>query len=616
MGILSLGRALSSSPLKMKFVKGLPGAAGLQLKNFDWKSYYDIYKPEEETDMTEFVRALSTCTVSQLDSGLQLITLPPETAFPAVLVKSTDRYLYCRSFYPELLKTIRSSLRNVLVSNPGTGKSMFQWYYLARLLNPDAFNDDALTANIKGNTEPPEVVIRQLNVYCFEIYFIKAKVCHIIHEYRPSVMSLFDPATTVYFFEPGGSTVEPSWEGTRMSILATCPPEIIRFKEFCKNGARKVYMPLYTGDELLTIGRHMRQQPDFPARLSELYSDANIRQSFFEFGGIIRHVLPCSPTVQKQLKEERRRVLLDVKWREYFASAYIHSPRVNFFVVKCESAPPNFNDVSFESVSEDVECRAIDYIKELTVHDQIDLLKKFGNSNMLQAAVAPIYKVFVSKLLVDGVSLVRRSMQQSAADGHTDTETLFTPKLAPRVSTCKKLPLFQDMKMRTLYKSPPPAANFPPFADFYYKDKIVEEEPEDALITLTRRNDGAGGAVRVSSVPNVQLVGINTCLGRSKKSLKIKRNFPAFKEALRLPDQLLVDYLFCPHPLVVSDASATWAAERWSFPPVPCSMFLSCRYRNRCCQERGSRRRRGLLLAAHSRSTKKLFSFFFERGVC
>jgi hypothetical protein len=111
------------------------------------------------------------------------------------------------------------------------------------------------------------------------------------------------------------------------------------------------------------------------------------------------------------------------------------------------------------------------------------------------------------------------------------------------------------MMVRTLYK--PPVHNFP-FMDFYYKDKIVQTEPEDALITLTR-GQGAG-AVSVS-VPNVQFVGISACFGISGSSKECKFDtFPALKEQLRLPDQLLVDFLFCPNPSVAFHATATLKA--------------------------------------------------------
>ena len=55
----------------------------------------------------------------------------------------------------------------------------------------------------------------------------------------------------------------------------------------------------------------------------------------------------------------------------------------------------------------------------------------------------------------------------------------------------------------------------------------------------------------------------NTCFGRSYDSKKRKFDtFDALKKKLRLPDQLLVDFLFCPHPLDVDDANATWSTEK------------------------------------------------------
>ena len=295
--IFSTSRRLLSST--MKFSMRIPEEEVPQLKNFDLEEYME-FKPKIDPSLTNVIRALSYCSVSQLKNGLQLIALPSDTVFPGLLLKSSAKYLYCRSFYPELLKTVRSCWRTVLLSNPGTGKSMFQWYYLARLLNPDAFTD-ALTADSEGRTDPPEVVIRQVGVSHMEIFFIKARVVHKVH-IASLILDCFDPATTLYFFEPASSKEEPMWESTRMSILATCSPEISRYKEFCKNGADKLYMPLFTEDELLTIGQHMREQPDFPVELSELYSDDAIRRSFSEYSEIIRYVLPYSQVYHSRIK--------------------------------------------------------------------------------------------------------------------------------------------------------------------------------------------------------------------------------------------------------------------------------------------------------------------------
>eukprot|EP01036_Dinobryon_divergens_P034148 gene34148-44122_t len=339
-----------------------------------------------------------------------------------------------------------------------------------------------------------------------------------------------------------------------MSILATCSPGPSRYKEFCKNGATKIYMPLFMEDELLAIGRHMRERPDFPAELSDLYSDDNIRKSFIVYGGIIRHVLPDSAGKWMDLKREKTAAFRGIDWRKYFANSNIESPHISPFVVKYAVTPPHFNDVSYELVSENVELRARTYTKELTAHDQMAILRNSEDSKISQLAATQVYEDFVANLLVGRVTLMRRSMQQNA-DGKY-TKTRFAPNLKNNVETLT-FPLFQDMAMRTLYK--PPVPNFP-FVDFYYKDKIVQNEPEDELITLTR---GEGAGAVIVSVPIVQFVGINACFGISESSKKRKFDtFPALKKQLRLPDQLLVDYLFCPNPLpsVAVDATATLEA--------------------------------------------------------
>ena len=207
------------------------------------------------------------------------------------------------------------------------------------------------------------------------------------------------------------------------------------------------------------------------------------------------------------------------------------------------------------------------FINELTAHDRIRILKQFGDgsSNILHNSAALVYEDFVANLLVNKAPLMRRSTQQSA-DG-VNLETDFAPKLKSEIET-QTLPHFQDMKMLTLYKSS--VKNFP-FVDFYYKEKIEKRKPEDALITLTRN---VGTEVMNVSVLNVKLVGITTCFQKSYEAKKCKFDtFDALKDKLCLPDQLLVDYLFCPHPSssVVYDANATWPTMK----EIPTSIFLS-----------------------------------------
>ena len=58
-----------------------------------------------------------------------------------------------------LLSEIRKKKRSVLIGNPGIGKSFFQYYYLARILNPSLFGP--LPPDCYGSTTPPKIVIRQ-----------------------------------------------------------------------------------------------------------------------------------------------------------------------------------------------------------------------------------------------------------------------------------------------------------------------------------------------------------------------------------------------------------------------------------------------------------------------
>jgi hypothetical protein len=137
-------------------------------------------------------------------------------------------------------------------------------------------------------------------------------------------------------------------------------------------------MPLFTEDELLTIGQHMREQPDFPATLSELYSDDVIRQSFSKYSGIIRYVLPHSQVYHSRIKVEKEEAFKDIDWRKCFSNPNIESPDISHFVVKYEVTPPHFHEVTYDLVSEDVEFFARAFINELTANDRIRILKFLG----------------------------------------------------------------------------------------------------------------------------------------------------------------------------------------------------------------------------------------------
>ena len=237
----------------------------------------------------------STVEVICEDPLVRAIRLGHGATFGATAVAGDT--IYERDFYPQLVLGIRTTRQRVLLlGNSGVGKSTFQFYLLARYLNPAEFQDigSALPeGNIRfGSASLPRVVIRHLpGRSLFHVLFLEKCVAHRVSS--PSVLEYFDPATTLYFFEPGSTDgVEPIVDELRLSTLATMSPNIKRYKQFRKDAAT-MYCPVYTKAELLVIGRDMRQPArGFPSDLGDLYSDANISQRFDAFNGIFRFVLP------------------------------------------------------------------------------------------------------------------------------------------------------------------------------------------------------------------------------------------------------------------------------------------------------------------------------------
>lgn len=219
---------------------------------------------------------------------------------PTVLAGDT---IYERSFFPQLVKDMRTARKRVLLlGNRGVGTSTFQFYLLARYMNPEQFQDIGSAppdGPIQfGSAAPPKVVIRHLPGE-FQVLFLEKCVAHSVSS--QAVLRCFDPATTLYFYEPGSTaTTEPLFESHALPMLVTSSPNSARYKEYSVRSAA-MHWPLYdaASTELLAIGQDMRQTRGFPSDLVELYSDDNIDQRLKDFNVIFRYVLPhnaCAAT--------------------------------------------------------------------------------------------------------------------------------------------------------------------------------------------------------------------------------------------------------------------------------------------------------------------------------
>ena len=144
----------------------------------------------------------------------------------------------------------------------------------------------SLGEDVYGSTDPPEVVVRQLAQSHMEVWDLKGGE---VLEYQGSSLGLlqcFDPKKTFYLYEPGKSKIEPHQEGLEIPTMCSGSPDKRRYKEFCKNGAVRLYMPTWTLPELQAIRKFVFDRN--PEQM--LLSENDISERFNAFGGIFSHV--------------------------------------------------------------------------------------------------------------------------------------------------------------------------------------------------------------------------------------------------------------------------------------------------------------------------------------
>ena len=149
---------------------------------------YKACRPIPNEPMTRVLQGLMRSTAEALgdaSSRVRAIRLGSDaTAFATVLGSDT---IYERQLFPRLVNRIYSmSRRVVLKGNPGTGTSAFQFYMLARFLNPVLFaGDDGHGQTPYGKRKfgfalPPKVVVRERLGRPTEVWFMKHQVVHSI----------------------------------------------------------------------------------------------------------------------------------------------------------------------------------------------------------------------------------------------------------------------------------------------------------------------------------------------------------------------------------------------------------------------------------------------------
>lgn len=456
---------------------------------------YEMLCPIVDQRRIELLEGLINSTAVNLSDGVRAIRTGNHARFLDSDMMASDT-IYERHFYPQLVSTIRCAKRRVLLmSNPGTGKSVFQFYLLARYLNPSLFIESQLTGPIKfGSDVLPKVIIRQVQGTGVEVWFLEQHLVHFIDTTKiATLLRCFDPAITLYFFDPAKTKgIEPFADesGTDMSTLATMSPDISRYKEY-KKIARTVYMPVFTEKELLAIGKDMRISIGFPQVMEVLYSEGSIRSRYAMYNGIIRHVLPQDDLVVAEAKSDREFAFENISAAS-FLNGNLERQTISSYLavydVAVDQGGYNFTKYHLCPVNLEVAVELQKRVKKISLDDRILALQSYGETgNNKFGSIPSIYESVIADHLtsLDGVRWKQRNCSVAGAkaslplgrkrkadepiEGIESTIT-YQPLVVKGLRLGSGLvPPYSEMEMNVLYRST--NVNFP-LCDLVFKNSI------------------------------------------------------------------------------------------------------------------------------------------------
>lgn len=440
------------------------------------------FSPDHDEIQSTFLEKLAHCQLETLPSGDVDVISYDDKMGVEVDSLSPDK-LFVRKFYPDLLEAIRKNKRSVLTGNPGIGKSFFQFYYFARIMNPSLFGP--LPPDCYGSTAPPKIVIRQEGTSGMTIYDIANCKADRVSGNHADVLRCFDPETSLYLMEPGISVIEP-YLGIKIPTLTTVSPQLARYKEFCKNGGVKLYMPAFKLPELLAIGAHLLASGAVPEDLRAEYTPERIENRFEQFGGIMRHVLPVSLPYIDDCQKAQRVAITKCDTQALLVSEDIEDADVSHFIMQYDvkmETKKHFREVSLNFVNDRVFEQIETKLLKESLHERQRALICNDETGFMEDACPKIYEGVIAELLTSqmGVCWHKREVSENSSQGGVEWAP-FELRLDTLIHG--SVPSFADMEPRVLYMSLNPKY---PFFDSMYKT----DEGELVGIQVTREKNSS-----------------------------------------------------------------------------------------------------------------------------
>ena len=504
------------------------------------KKGYLKFDPEYDEINTELLRSMTKCSPKQLEgSTVQVLSLD----FPGekIGIKNLGgSELFVRDFYPRLLEEIRKKERAVLIGNPGIGKSFFQYYYLARLVNPDKLGP--LPPDHRGSTDPPKIVIRQMGQTEIIIYDIEEMVAERI-SMNPRVFRCFDQYTSLYLMEPEGSKVEPTFGGLWLPTLLTASPLLDRYKEFCKNGGRKFYMPVFEMKELQAIGKYLLDHKNvIPDDMKEMYTPGRIQERFDEFGGIFRIVLPIDVECVADMRKERKLALSQCVASDILNSeGNIEEAHISHLLMQYDvdrDGNDAFRLFRMKFANSDVRNQLEEKLANMSLENMQKCLMLNDETGHFDGDLPKVHEKVIHLLLSKGVKW-KRTIRAFDWSGERDPEKAYGDIQQWEDFECQVggvvgfLPL-EDMKCDQLCY--PCNSNFP-FVDFYLKRASGDNEQELVLFQVTRQKQKNKIFKRSAMVKFFEKIAAVASLKKVKLRMVLIPHPKYSKKSLFVPDK-------------------------------------------------------------------------------
>lgn len=138
----------------------------------------------------------------------------------------------------------------------------------------------------------------------------------------------YDIKTTLYMFEPDLSYIQPF--STDIPTVITVSPNSIRYHEFLKQkGAGKLYMPVWTFEELLEAREFFPNAP----------TEKEVTERFNEFGGIFRYIFPTSHDVIREARQKRMQAINDLNLQKLLATGNIEDISLSHLIAQYQNIP-------------------------------------------------------------------------------------------------------------------------------------------------------------------------------------------------------------------------------------------------------------------------------------